>query len=64
MTSMRKNSCYIKYDWLDIFPEPIKFRVTSQTRIGRHYKKGLLAFGSEGKRHLCLVYIMKLAQPS
>ena len=33
--------CYIKYDWLDIFPEPIQFRVTSRIRIWRHYEKGL-----------------------
>ena len=26
---MRKDSCYIKYDWLDIFPEPVQFRLTS-----------------------------------
>ena len=32
---MRKNSCYIKYDWLDIFTEPIQFRVTSRIRIKR-----------------------------
>ena len=23
------NLCHIKYDWFDIFQEPIKFRVTS-----------------------------------
>ena len=28
-----KSSCYIKYDWLDIFTEPIQIRVTSRIRI-------------------------------
>ena len=34
---MWKNSCYAKFDWLDIFPEPIQFRVTFRIRIWRHY---------------------------
>ena len=46
---MRKNSCYTKYDWLDIFPEPIKFRVTSQIGIRRHYEKGLFVWPFQNK---------------
>ena len=30
---VRKNSCYTKFDFLNIFTEPIKFRVTSRIRI-------------------------------
>ena len=33
-------NCYIKYDWLEIFLEPIQFCVTSALRIWRHYEKG------------------------
>ena len=29
MFSNAKNSCYVIFDWLYIFPEPVKFRVTS-----------------------------------
>ena len=39
---MPEKSYYIKYDLLNIFSEPIQFRVTSWIRIWRHYKKGLL----------------------
>ena len=46
---MRKKSCYIKSDWLDIFPEPIKFRVTSPIRIRRHYEKGLFVWPFQNK---------------
>ena len=42
MTSSAENSCFTKFDWFDIFPERIKFRVTSRIRIWRHYEKGLL----------------------
>ena len=37
---MRKNSCCFKYDWLDIFSEPVQLRVTPRIRI-RHYDKDL-----------------------
>ena len=37
---MRKNSSYTKFDWLDIFTEPIKFPVISRIRIWRYYEKG------------------------
>ena len=30
---MRKKSCYTKFHWLNIFPEPIKFRVTSDLHL-------------------------------
>lgn len=26
---MRKTQCYMRLDWLNIFTEPIKFRITS-----------------------------------
>ena len=35
---MRKNSHYIKFDWLDVFPEPMKLGVAS---LFRRHKKGL-----------------------
>ena len=33
------NSYYTKFDWLDIFTEPIKFRVTSRIRICQENKE-------------------------
>ena len=36
---MRKDSCYTKFDWLDIFPGPIKFCVTSRIHIFYVLKK-------------------------
>ena len=38
MMSSAENYCIMKFYWPDIFPEPIKFRVTSRLRIGRHYE--------------------------
>ena len=42
MTSTRQNETYMKFDCLSVFPQPIKFHVTSGIRVWRHYKKGLL----------------------
>ena len=36
---IQKNSYYTKFDWLDIFTEPIKFRVTSRICIDVIMKK-------------------------
>ena len=49
MTSNVENSCYNEVDWLYIFPEPIKFRVTSRIRIWRDYEKGLLRVDIQAK---------------
>ena len=43
---MRRKYYYVKFDWLQIFLEPIKFRVTCRIRIWRHYEKGLLTNGN------------------
>ena len=37
----KNNNTFIRTDWLDIFPEPIKFHVTTHIRISHYCNKGL-----------------------
>ena len=37
----KNNNTFIRADWLDIFPEPIKFHVTTHIRILHYCNKGL-----------------------
>ena len=41
-------SCYTKFDWLDIFAEPIKFRVKSRIRTSASLGERSIVLGCMG----------------
>ena len=44
----------MKFDWLNIFPKPIKFRVTCRIRTCHHYEIGLSMILSNSNRLVTL----------